>query len=183
MRTFFMKGGLVAAMVLAASVALAQAPAPAQPAKPGAPSVTPVSPAPPATAPGTTPAAGAANGGEGAAPEPYSYNPEGRRDPFVSLIMRGIEAQPGKRSDGLASLTTAELVVRGVLNSKGAYIALVAGPDGKTYTAHVNDRVVDGTIRSITPQGLVIVQEVNDPLSLIKQREVRKGLRASEDGK
>jgi hypothetical protein len=69
------------------------------------------------------------------------------------------------------------------MNSKGTYLALVSGPDGKTYTAHVNDRLMDGTIRSITPQGVVIVQEVNDPLSLIKQREVRKGLRTAEDGK
>jgi hypothetical protein len=74
-------------------------------------------------------------------------------------------------------------MVRGVLQSKGAYVALVAGTDGKTYRAHVNDRLMDGTIRSVTPQGVVIMQEVNDPLSLVKQREVRKGLRTSEDGK
>ena len=66
---------------------------------------------------------------------------------------------------------------------EGADVALVAGPDGKTYTAHANDRLLDGLIRTVTPQGLVIMQEVNDPLSLVKQREVRKGLRAAEDGK
>ena len=37
--------------------------------------------------------------------------------------------------------------------------------------------------RAITPQGLVVVQEVNDPLSLVKQREVRKLLRSLEDAK
>ena len=73
--------------------------------------------------------------------------------------------------------------VEGVLLSRGTYIALVQAPDGKTFTAHVNDKLVDGTVRSITPQGLVIMQEVNDPLSLIKQKEVRKGLRTSDDGK
>jgi type IV pilus assembly protein PilP len=170
--------GAVAAMLLASAVVLAQGAAPqtGKPAVPGAPATTPGGagqPAQPAPA-----AAGAP------APEPYTYNPDGRRDPFVSLIARGVEAPAaGVKSTGLGGITTAELVVKGVLNSKGSYIALVAGPDGKTYTAHVNDRLVDGTIRSITPQGLVVVQEVNDPLSLIKQREVRKGLRASEDGK
>jgi len=165
------------AMLLASAVVLAQGAAP-QPGKPAVPGATATTPAgagqPPQPAPAT---AGAP------APEPYAYNPDGRRDPFVSLIARGIEAPAGAKSTGLGGITTAELVVKGVLNSKGSYIALVAGPDGKTYTAHVNDRLVDGTIRSITPQGLVVVQEVNDPLSLIKQREVRKGLRASEDGK
>jgi type IV pilus assembly protein PilP len=173
---YFRKGVLIAAMLLASSVVLAQTPAPAgaaaQPAKPAS---TPA----PTPAPGATPGAAAA----APAPEPYTYNPEGRRDPFVSLVLRGVEAGPVKHGDGLSNLTTAELVVRGVLNSKGAYIALVSGPDGKTFPARVNDRIMDGTIRSINPQGLVIVQEVNDPLSLIKQREVRKGLRASEDGK
>ena len=162
-------------MLLASAVVLAQgaAPQPGTPAVP-APAAKPLVAGQPAQ-----PAPGAA----APAPEPYTYNPEGRRDPFVSLIARGVEAPAGVKSAGLAGITTAELVVKGVLTSKGSYIALVSGPDGKTYTAHVNDRLVDGTIRSITPQGLVVVQEVNDPLSLIKQREVRKGLRASEDGK
>jgi hypothetical protein len=118
------------------------------------------------------------------AQEPYTYNPEGRRDPFVSLVSRGFEpSSSGKRAVGLSGLTTAELTVKGVLQSQGTYIALVMGPDGKTFNAHVNDRLADGTIRSITPQGLVIMQDVNDPLSLVKVKEVRKGLRALDDGK
>ena len=163
-------GGLGAAMLLVASAALAAQGAPA--AKPGAPAATAGTTAAPA-APATPPQPA----------EPYTYDPDGRRDPFVSLMAHGVETPAGTHSGGLSGLTTAELMVRGVLNSKGTYVALVSGPEGKTYTARVNDRLVDGTIRSITPQGLVIVQEVNDPLSLIKQREVRKGLRASEDGK
>jgi Tfp pilus assembly protein PilP len=80
-------------------------------------------------------------------------------------------------------LATGEVVLRGVLQSKGNYVALVSGPDGKTYSAHVNDRLLDGVIRSVTAQSIVIMQEVNDPLSLVKQREVRKGLRTAEDVK
>jgi Tfp pilus assembly protein PilP len=167
--TVFRIGGLVTAMLVAGSaVVLAQNAAPMKPGAPNAPAAA----TPPASAAPTQPA-----------PEAYTYNPEGRRDPFVSLLVGGADAAPGKRTEGLSGLSTAELMVRGVLLSRGAYIALVSGPEGKTYTAHVNDRLIDGTIRSISPQGLVIMQEVNDPLSLIKQREVRKGLRASEDGK
>jgi len=160
-------------------------PATASPAAPAAPA--PVQP--PAPASGQPAAIASPSSAKlGATPpppagEPYTYNPENRRDPFVSLLSRGIEPTTGKRVEGLSGLTTAELMVKGVLQSRGTYIALVSGPDGKTFTAHVNDRLVDGTIRSITPQGLVIMQEVNDPLSLIKQKEVRKGLRATDDGK
>ena len=115
--------------------------------------------------------------------EPFTYDPAGRRDPFVSLLSRGLEPTTGKRLTGLSSLATGEVLLRGVLQSRNSYVALIAGPDGKTYPAHVNDRLLDGVIRSVTPQGIVIMQEVNDPLSLVKQREVRKGLRTVEDGK
>ncbi len=141
-------------------------------------------PAPAASAPAAAGAAASApaQGGTAPAGDVYAYDPDGRRDPFVSLLSRGAEAAaPGKRTEGLASLGTDEVLVRGVLLTRGSYIALVQSPDGKTFTAHVNDHLADGTVRSINPQGIVIMQEVNDPLSLVKQREVRKGLRASDD--
>jgi hypothetical protein len=99
------------------------------------------------------------------------------------LLARGVEPAGEKRATGVASLTTSEVMLRGVMQSRNSYVALISGPDGKTYSARVNDRLVDGVIRSVTPQGIVIMQEVNDPLSLVKQREVRKGLRTAEDGK
>ena len=45
---------------------------------------------------------------------------------------------------------------------------------------HQGDKFFDGAVRSVNPQGLVIVQEVRDPLSLVKQREIRKQLRSAE---
>jgi len=118
-------------------------------------------------------------------PEAYSYEPAGRRDPFVSLVARGIDASAisGKRSDGLGGLSTGDVVMSGVLQSQGTYVALLRAPDGKTFPAHVNDKLADGTIRSINAQGMVIMQDVTDPLSLVKVKEVRKGLRASDDVK
>ena len=140
----------------------------------GAPAVQPANPASPQP-PVTVAAPPAA--------EAYTYDPTGRRDPFVSLLSRGLESSTGKKVTGLAGLTTAEVMLRGVIESRNSYVALVSGPDGKTYPARVNDRLLDGIIRSVTPQGIVIMQDVNDPLSLVKQREVRKGLRTAEDGK
>jgi Tfp pilus assembly protein PilP len=170
--------GVAAAILAVPAFVLAQG-APAQ--KPAPAGQKPAAPA--TSAPVAAPAQPSTSASQPAA-EPYTYSPESRRDPFVSLISRGIEPSAGgKRTERLSGMSTAELMVKGVLLSRGSYIALVQGTDGKTFTAHVNDKLVDGTIRSITPQGLVIMQEVNDPLSLIKQKEVRKGLRASEDGK
>ena len=80
-------------------------------------------------------------------------------------------------------MTVSEISVRGVLESRGSLIAMIEGPDKKTYVVHTGDKFLDGTIRSITPQGLVVVQEVTDPLSLVKQREIRKLLRSLESVK
>lgn len=113
-------------------------------------------------------------------PDGYSYRPDGRRDPFVSLVGRGVDASVVRRGEGLAGLSTSEISVRGVLRSRGGYVAIVQGPDQKTHIVRQNDRLADGTVKSITPEGLVILQEVNDPLSLVQQKEVRKGFPGSE---
>ena len=118
-------------------------------------------------------------------PPAYTYNPEGRRDPFVSLLRRSSETarKPGKPADGVAGFLVSEIELKGILQSRGSHLALVVGPDAKTYTVHVNDRLLDGSIKAITADTLVLWQDVNDPLSLTKQREVRKVLRAAVDVK
>ena len=47
---------------------------------------------------------------------------------------------------------------------------------------HPGDKLLDGTIQvDHARRGSIVVQEVNDPLSLVKQREVRKLLRSLEE--
>jgi hypothetical protein len=145
----------------------------------------------PNTAPPAAAAAPANSGGQKAAPDPgapaqdnYTYDPAGRRDPFLTLIGAGVEPRaPVKRGEGSTGLLVAEISVRGVVQGRGSLVAMVQGPDNRTYLMHTGDKLVDGTIKAVTPQGLIIMQEVNDPLSLVKQREVRKLLRSFEDAK
>src|SRR6185295_14628518 len=145
------------------------------------PQATPVAPAPaqaPAIAPAPTPAAQPPQG------EAYTYRADGRRDPFLSLIGTGSDKSiTSRRGEGPSGMTLGEISVRGILQSRGALVAMVQGPDNKTYIVHQGDKLLDGTIKTITPQGLIVMQEVNDPLSLVKQREVRKLLRSLEDSK
>ena len=75
------------------------------------------------------------------------------------------------------------MVVKGILQSRGAWLAMVSGADGKVFTVRAGDKLFDGVIRTITAQAVVILQEVNDPLSLQKQREVRKFLRGGDEVK
>jgi type IV pilus assembly protein PilP len=117
-------------------------------------------------------------------PENYVYDPAGRRDPFINLLGTGTEVrQLSKKGEGPAGMTVAEISVRGVMQSRSGLIAMVQGPDNKTYIVHPGDKLLDGAIKTIIPQGLVIEQAVNDPLSVVKQREVRKLLRGLEDTK
>jgi Tfp pilus assembly protein PilP len=116
-------------------------------------------------------------------PENYLYQTEGRRDPFLNLLGTGGEPKLLSRGEGAAGLTVAEISVRGVMQSRGALVAMIQGPDNKTYVIHQGDKLADGVVKSVTPDGLVITQEVNDPLSIVKQREVRKLLRSREDAK
>jgi len=123
---------------------------------------------------------------ESAAEASFTYDPGGRRDPFVSLLRSGSDGRairPAGAVDGLAGLAIADIAVRGVVKARDGYLAIVQAPDRKTYLARPGDRLLDGTVKAITPAGMVLLQEVSDPLSLVTQKEVRKLLRGTEEGK
>ena len=157
---------LVVLGVTAVAVAAPQTPAPAAPPAAQAPAQAQVPAPPPA--------------------DTFTYNPDGRRDPFVSLLTKGGERhvpRPGQDLEGVAGLAIDELTVRGIVSSPTGLVAMVQSPDRKTYLVRQNDKLLDGIVKSVTPEGLVILQEVNDPLSLVKQKEVRKMLHGNEEGK
>ena len=169
-----MRTAFVLPIVFSIAVAVASAQTPAK---------APETPGTSAAGQGAKPPAEASEAGPTPA-EGYTYQADGRRDPFLNLLGTGSEPRnTGGRNEGPAGMTVAEISVRGVLESRGALIAMIEGPDKKTYVVHTGDKFQDGTIRSITPQGLVIVQQVNDPLSLVKQREIHKLLRSLESTK
>ena len=177
---------VIAAIVVIAGVGVA--PASAQtPAAPNASAAQPPATAPaPATAAApaaaAAPAPAPAQPAASAPPEGFTYQPEGRRDPFVNLLAAGVtsDVRTGSRRDGAGAYSVNEISVRGILESRGALVAMIQGPDNKTYIVHAGDKLLDGTIKRVTTQGLIVMQEVTDPLSLVKQREVSKLLRSLE---
>ena len=122
-------------------------------------------------------------------PPNFEYSPQGRRDPFISLVNRGNDestqngAATAKRAEGVPGMLTGELTVRGIMQTRGTWVAMVSGADKKVYTVRAGDKLADGVIRQVNATSVVILQEVNDPLSLEKQREVRKFLRGGEEVK
>ena len=166
-----------------------------KPAAKKAAAAKPAAPAPAATAPAAAAPADAATSvvatPADAAASPalqahgFTYNPEGRRDPFVNLLRRGtgVDIVSGPRPGGLKGLGAGEVTLKGTMASQGAYVAILQGSDSRTYVVRQGEKLFDGTVRSITADSLVILQQVNDPLSKETQREVRKVLRQTEEAK
>ena len=137
-----------------------------------------------AAAPAQGAAATAAPRPPGSGPQGYTYNPEGRRDPFVSLVNRGTDQKTqNARPDGLPGLSVSDVAIRGIVANNKTYIAMVQGPDKRTYIVRNGDKLYDAMVKAVVADAVVFVQQVNDPLSLVKQREIRKPLRPTEEGK
>ena len=154
----------------------------------GKPASAATTPAPSgAKAPEATAVTAAPGGSAALPPQGFSYNPEGRRDPFVNLLRRGsgldLSSNPGSRPAGLKGLGAGEVTLKGTMASQGSYVGILQGADARTYVVRAGERLLDGTSRSITADALVILQQVNDPLSKETHREVRKVLRQTEEAR
>jgi type IV pilus assembly protein PilP len=119
-------------------------------------------------------------------PEPggYSYNPQGRRDPFVSLL-KPVSADQGARTrrPGMEGFLIQEVALKGIVRTPKGYTAMLLGTDGKSYFVNVGQRLFDGVITSIDATTVTFRQEVSDPLSTVKSRDVRKTLYPSEEAR
>jgi hypothetical protein len=169
--------GVAAAQQPAATPPPVESAAPATEAAPGAPAVDPTRP--PLDVELET-------GG-------YAYNSGGRRDPFVSL-QRPVAADrgPKTRKPGMEGFLIQEVALKGIVRTTGSglgvagrpgYIAMFLGADGKSYFVSTGQRLYDGVITAMDATSVTFRQEVTDPLSPVKTRDVRKSLYASEEAR
>jgi hypothetical protein len=161
----------VAAISLTWSIAAsAQPPANPQSSQPAAPAATTGTPPAPAAPP--------------VEQSQYTYEALGRRDPFVSLLARGSDPRAAMtRAPGLAGVLIGEATVKGVVRDRSGYIAMIQGTGTKTFIVRAGEKLMDGTVKAITADSVVFSQDVNDPLSMVKQKEVRKTVRSADGGR
>jgi Tfp pilus assembly protein PilP len=123
----------------------------------------------------------------------FTYNSQGRRDPFVSL-QRPVAADrgPKTRKPGMEGFLIQEVALKGIVRTTGGgmgiaadpgFIATFLGADGKTYFVRSGQRLYDGVITAVDATSVSFRQDVTDPLSPVKSREVRKSLYASEEAR
>lgn len=106
----------------------------------------------------------------------YRYDPQGRRDPFRSLIGPAPKLEAGQRPPGVPGFLIDEMKLQGVFRTGSGLTAMINGPDNKGYLIRVGDKVLDGEVIRITPTSVVFRQEVNDPTRIERYREVTKDL-------
>ena len=110
--------------------------------------------------------------------EGYSYDPAGRRDPFVSLLARTQNKQSATpRPEGVPGLLIDEIDVQGIFQLKGRWFAQVQTSNKeKSYLIQEGDHLYDGDVVSITRNEVTFKQVVNDPSVIKPFREVVKKL-------
>ena len=117
------------------------------------------------------------------APGSYAYSAQGRRDPFVSLLKPVSESGPGKRRPGMEGFLIQEVALKGIVKDSKGYTAMLLGTDNKSYFTKVGQRLFDGVITAIDASTVTFRQEVTDPLSSVRSRDVKKTLYPSEEGR
>jgi Tfp pilus assembly protein PilP len=177
------------------------APAPAKPvAVPAKPVATPAPVKVAATpAPTPAPAAPAASGAASSnsdfvqsileqdlepSRDGYTYSPAGRRDPFISLSKPVTPDEDGAsrpRRPGIEGFMLQETSLKGVVKTADGWMVVLEGPDRKAYFVRVGQRLHDGVLTAIDAAGLTFRQEITDPLSPAKSREVRRLLHSAQE--
>lgn len=106
----------------------------------------------------------------------YRYDPQGRRDPFRSLVGPTPKIDTSVRPAGVPGFLIDEIKLTGIVRTKAGIAGVIAGPDNKGYLIRVGEKVLDGEVIRITPSSVVFRQEVNDPTRIERYREVVKDL-------
>jgi type IV pilus assembly protein PilP len=113
---------------------------------------------------------------EPAGADTYRYDPQGRRDPFRSLIGPTRPLERGDRPEGVPGFLVDEVDIQGVVQTKAGMVAIIKGPDNKGYLIRAGEKLFDGEVIRVERTAVVFRQEVNDPTRIERFREVVKEL-------
>lgn len=118
-----------------------------------------------------------------AQPGQYAYQPGSRRDPFISLLVNIGPSLAGVRPPGIKGLMIQEVAIKGVVKDQTGYIAMLLGPGDKNYFVRIGQRLYDGVVTAIEAGTVTFREELTDPLSPVKTRDVKKSLYSSEEAR
>lgn len=111
-----------------------------------------------------------------------SYDPSGRRDPFLPMYQPGQQIEPDSSLPPLQRVGLTELSLIGVLWGNYGYTAMVQTPDGKGYSIRRGTRIGpnNGVVSSITERGIIVQERFTDVYGNKQEREYVKLLHPKE---
>ncbi|HUT08345.1 MAG TPA: hypothetical protein VMY15_05825 [Candidatus Latescibacteria bacterium] len=107
-----------------------------------------------------------------APPSGFTYNPEGRRDPFKDLLT-GRDMR-GKTATGEPQVFIDDLVLFGIVESNKVYTAMIGMPQGFPMFVKVSDKFADGYVLSISESQVVLRKTHERGIPLIRPRDIVK---------
>jgi hypothetical protein len=102
----------------------------------------------------------------------FTYNPEGRRDPFKDLLA-GRDMRE-RTAVGVPQIFIDDLVLYGIVKNKNVYTALIGMPQGFPVFAKVGDKFADGYVLSISATQVVLRKTHDRGIPLVRPRDIIK---------
>lgn len=120
--------------------------------------------------------------GAPATPSAETYDPSGRRDPFVAIIEILQDRKEDPNLPPLQRVGLTEINLVGVAWGGYGYTAMVQTPDGKGYAIRRGTRMGpnNGVVTSITERGMVVVERFTDIYGKKQEREFVRLLHQKE---
>jgi len=111
-----------------------------------------------------------------------SYDPSGRRDPFLPMVQLGQQVEQDASLPPLQRVGLTEVSLIGVLWGNYGYTAMVQTPDGKGYSIRRGTRIGpnNGVVSSITERGIIVQERFTDVYGNKQEREYVKLLHPKE---
>ncbi len=114
-------------------------------------------------------------------PGEFSYNPEGRRDPFWNLLQGKSVKENREAIEGIAGLMIDELDLEGIVYANGAFKALLKGPDTRPYMVGIGDKVYDGEVVAMSRNSVSFKKSLTVALGGQRDRIILKTLNPEEE--
>jgi hypothetical protein len=114
-----------------------------------------------------------------------TYDPAGRRDPFVSPTeAEQLLAAGPCEGEGSECWLIAEIGLVGIMGRRSGGVALVIGPEGYGASLKAGDKLYDGEVLSVdgVSGNVIFRQKVSDPTRIKPYRDVEKKLSTSREG-
>ncbi len=115
----------------------------------------------------------------------YTYNPQGKRDPFAPIIVKEDKKASSADRPPLEQYNIYDFKFAGVIWGGFGYNAMLEGPDGKGYLVRVGTIIGPnrGVVKKITQNMMVIEEKFKTFSGETDRKEIIVDLRKKQEGK